>query len=303
MFGFRRRGSILGGAVVFLALAAAGGEGHATTTATAPWQGTWVLKLIAQDGPNANQVALVVRKLDRGTFMGANVAGSAQPLWVTGTTPKGSLTFAGRTCDLPQAAAENRLCATKSSNKFVGVFRLDGFGPNVGYSGRGVIVAHVKAVAAPLPGQSEPAVLNGTLYTSKPDKKKLPVLERRIATIVATRQSTDWRLACTENWWSGTWLRIEHEGEATFKQTGTKIGGSFTWFGGGSFGNLKLSDDCRTMTGTTPTTAQLKAAVFTINLIDKDHFTGHWRWTSTPSKNANGIRRWDGTFTGARTSP
>ncbi len=99
--------------------------------------------------------------------------------------------------------------------------------------------------------------------------------------------------ACTQSWWTGTWKRLEHEGDAIFVQSGRAISsGRYTWAGGGSFADLELSRDCLTMTGLSPKTARLAAAAIEITLVRQGAFTGHWRWLTTPAGT------WDGTFGG-----
>jgi hypothetical protein len=102
--------------------------------------------------------------------------------------------------------------------------------------------------------------------------------------------------ACKENWWSGTWNRVEHGGQAIFSQAGRSItSGRYTWFGGGPFAGMKLiTSDCRTMTGTSPATDQLRAAVFRIHLDSRTAFSGNWRWATTPAGS------WNGSFGGSK---
>jgi hypothetical protein len=103
--------------------------------------------------------------------------------------------------------------------------------------------------------------------------------------------------ACRQSWWTGTWKRAEHEGEVTFAQQGRSMTSArWTWFGGGTFTGMVLSDDCTSMRGTIPKTPRLAAAYFSIRLERPNTFTGNWRWATTPAS------RWDGTVGGTCTA-
>lgn len=103
------------------------------------------------------------------------------------------------------------------------------------------------------------------------------------------------RDACMQNWWRGTWKRLEHAGEVTFTQSGATVGSAtYTWYGGGSFASMTLSADCRTMKGTAPKTATIAASEFEIHLDGPTYFWGSWRWETTPKD------RWNGSFSGRK---
>lgn len=163
------------------------------------------------------------------------------------------------------------------------------------------------------PGSAEPSHINHS-FARKAATDMTAVLWKSFLTTVrrpadkqagtgATKKPPATGAACTENWWRGTWKRVEHGGEVTFGQSGGRItSGSYTWFGGGTFAGMTLQDNCRTMTGNQGATDQLKAAVFEIHLESKNHFAGNWRWATTPARHPDGSKRWNGSFGGTRTT-